>query len=79
MSNNSVSDFEDFKAKIRKERLPTGFSIIDNGDQLMFFSFEIVPHEGPKVAKSLTVNNDLSFMPNLRTIGYIRFLIPYTS
>ena len=56
MSNNSVVDFEDFKAKI-KNRLPTGFSIIDSCDQLMFLSFEIVRHEGPKVAK----RDDLSF------------------
>ena len=27
----------------------------------MFLSFEIVRHEGPKVAKSLTVRDDLSF------------------
>ena len=44
-----------------KESLLTGFPLVDVGDGLMFLSFEIVPHLGPKVSQSLLMKEDLSF------------------
>ena len=61
MSKNKVNDFDDFKTKIKKESLLTGFTLVDVGDGLMFLSFEIVPHLGPKVFQSLLMKEDLSF------------------
>ena len=78
LSKNKVNDFDDFKTKIKKESLLTGFTL---GDGLMFLSFEIVPHLSPKVSRSLFMKEDLylrqklccltkSIAPGAASFGY---------
>jgi len=60
-SKNNVFALDDLKDKIKNERLPSGFHIIDTNDRLMFIAFTLDSERGPKVSQCLTVLENLSF------------------
>ena len=60
-SKTDVFALDDLKDKIKNERLPSGFSIIETSDRLMFIAFTLDSERGPKVSQCLTVLENLSF------------------